>query len=455
MISVRPSRALVLALVVAALGARAAAAQPAAALSDSGLIARAERFVDQLSRGEHAAAAAGFDAAMKAALPAAKLGETWAGLQGQLGAFRGRTGSRVETLSGYQVVFVTSRFARASVDLQMTFDAAGRIAGFFVRPAANPAGPAPAPSYARKDTFRESAAQVGSGTWALPGTLTLPVGTGPFPAVVLVHGSGPLDRDETVGPNKPFRDLAWGLASRGVAVLRYDKRTLVHRDKLAALPRFTVREETVDDALAAADLLRRTPRVDPRRVFVLGHSLGGMLVPRIGARDAGLAGLIVMAGAARPLEQAILDQLAYLAAVDGQVTAGETAQIEQFKAEAARLPGLTESSTAPVLGVPPSYWLDLRGYHPPRAARDLRQPLLVLQGERDYQVTMAEFRAWQEALAGRPDAVFRSYPKLDHLFRAGEGTSTPADYEKPGHVAAEVIEDVAAWIAKTGAAGHR
>ena len=133
------------------------------------------------------------------------------------------------------------------------------------------------PDYVARASFSEQQVTVGADSeWALPATLTLPAGKGPFPAVVLVHGSGPNDRDETQGPNKPFQDLAWGLGSQGIAVLRYDKRTLVYRGKLGALPNITVKEETVDDALAAVALLRQTPGIDPKRIFVLGHSLGGI-----------------------------------------------------------------------------------------------------------------------------------------------------------------------------------
>lgn len=148
--------------------------------------------------------------------------------------------------------------------------------------------------------FTEESVTVGAEKWALQGTLPIPVGP-VAAAVVLVHGSGPNDRDETLGPNKPFRDLAWGLADRGIAVLRYEKRTRQYAGKMAGNPNLTVREETTDDAILAAALLRAHDRIDPKRVFVLGHSLGGTLAPRIAAEDRSLAGLIILAGATRPL----------------------------------------------------------------------------------------------------------------------------------------------------------
>ena len=236
-------------------------------------------------------------------------------------------------------------------------------------------------------TFREQDVSVGAATeWALPATLTLPTGTGPFPAVILVHGSGPNDRDETVGPNKPFQDLAWGLASQRIVVLRYDKRTRVYPGKVTELPNFTVKEETIDDVLAAVALLRKTQQIDQRRIFVLGHSLGGMLVPRIGIADQGIAGFIVLAGATRPLEDEWVRQFEYIYGLSGQLTSSQKAEIEGYKQQAARIKQLTPadvSSKERLLLIPPSYWLELRGYFPPEVARKLKQPMLILQGERD------------------------------------------------------------------------
>ena len=309
------------------------------------------------------------------------------------------------------------------------------------------------PDYVARASFSEQQVTVGAvSEWALPATLTLPAGKGPFPAVVLVHGSGPNDRDETQGPNKPFQDLAWGLGSQGIAVLRYDKRTLVYRGKLGALPNITVKEETVDDALAAVALLRQTPGIDPKRIFVLGHSLGGMLVPRIGLADkSDVAGFVIFAGATRPLEDEWVRQFEYIYGLDSQITPKERAEIEDYKRQATRIKQLSAADVSRkelFLHVPPGYWLDLQGYFPPTAALKLKQPLLILQGERDYNVTMDAFRDWQRALAQRTDVSFKSYPKLDHLFLEGTGPATNADYVRPRNIPKYVVDDIAAWIKK-------
>ncbi len=309
------------------------------------------------------------------------------------------------------------------------------------------------PDYVASASFRDQEITVGAGTdWSLPATLTMPAGNGPFPAVVLVHGSGPNDRDETLGPNKPFQDLAWGLGSQGIAVLRYDKRTLVHRSKLGALTNFTVKDETIDDALAAVALLRRTPNVDPKKIFVLGHSLGGMLVPRIGVADKGdVAGFIIFAGATRPLEDEWVRQFEYLYGLDGQITAKEQTEIDDYKRQATRIKQLKATDASGkefLLHVPLSYWLDLQGYSPPTTALKLKQPLLILQGERDYNVTMDAFRDWQQALSKRTDVSFKSYPKLDHLFLEGTGPATNADYARPRNIPKYVVDDIGAWIKK-------
>jgi fermentation-respiration switch protein FrsA (DUF1100 family) len=118
-------------------------------------------------------------------------------------------------------------------------------------------------------------------------------------------------------------------------------------------------------------------------------------------------------------------------------------------AEAAKVKKLTAadaSSATLLLQAPPGYWLDLREHDPVAAAKTLKQPLLILQGGRDYQVTEADFEGWKNRLGSRPTVTLKLYPNLNHLFIAGEGKSTPAEYERPGHVAETVVSDIAEWI---------
>ena len=310
--------------------AQTAAPAQASPLTQAALVARAEAIVDSFAARDFDKVFAQFNAGMKQALPQEKLPGTWDTILTQAGAFVKRTGTAVEVRGVYTLVAVSADFERNKATILVTLDAAGDIAGFRVGPAAPPVVYAP-PDYATAASFTEEDVTVGAAGWPLPGTLTMPVGAGPFPAIVLVHGSGPNDRDETFGPNKTFKDLALGLASRGIAVLRYDKRTKVHAAKLPSLTSFTVQDEAIDDALTAVALLRKTARIDPRRIYVLGHSLGGTVIPRIGAADPALAGLIVMAGAVRPLERSILEQIQYLADADGKISDAEQRAIEEAK----------------------------------------------------------------------------------------------------------------------------
>ena len=147
-----------------------------------------------------------------------------------------------------------------------------------------------------------------------PGTLTLPKGRRGRPGVVLV-ASGPSDRDVTTGPNKPFKDLVWGLATRGIAVVRFDKLTLVHGELGGELG-FTMVEEYLPHIRAAVEALRRNPRVDPDRIFLVGHSGGGKAAVRAAAADPSIAGVAMLACDTVPLPRAALRVFEYLAGLD-------------------------------------------------------------------------------------------------------------------------------------------
>lgn len=412
--------------------------------------ARARTLIERLSGGDFAAVVAGFDPTMKTHLPEAALAATWTALSAQVGALQAVEGVTVTRSGELEIAVAVCRFERSPLAVRVAFHApSGEVTGLFFTPVAPP--PAPGlPPYAEASAFTEVEIRVGEGAESLPGTLSVPSGEGPFPAVVLVHGSGPHDRDETVGANRPFRDLAYGLSSAGIAVLRYEKRTKACPASLAKLGEaLTVQEETVDDAVLAVRLLLSTARIDPSRIFVLGHSLGGHVAPRIGRAAPEIAGLIVLAGNVRPLEDLILEQLTYLLPLQAPKEIADT-QLEALRPRVARVKSRDLGPSTPAtdlpLNLPAPYWIDLNRYSPTETARALGKPILVLQGGRDYQVTVEDLDLWKAALDGMPGARCLLLPDLNHLFMTGEGKGRPEEYMVPGHVAAQVIEEITSFV---------
>jgi dienelactone hydrolase len=432
--------------------ARAPAAAAATPQPESSrVIAAAQQLIQQLVGGQFDKIEAQFGPAMAAALPAGKLATVWAGLSNQLGPLQSCGEATARKVRDFNVATLICKFQNAIVDAVISVDADGKLAGLNFRPhvAWTP------PAYVKTDAFTEQPLIVVNGKFELPGTITIPRGDGPFPAVVLVHGSGPHDEDETVGANKPFKDLADGLASRGVAVLRYTKRTLKYGLQSSDDPiRLTVDDEAISDARAAVDLIAKQPRIDPARVFLVGHSLGAYLAPRIAKDDPRIAGIVVMAGTARPIEQVIVEQVRYLASSDGAPSEEGQKQIATAEQAAKQIesPDLKADDVVMVLGAKTygAYWLDLRGYRPVETAATLKIPILILQGGRDYQVTPANYVDWTKTLSGRANVQMKLYKGLNHLFVTGTERSKPEEYNVPGHVAEDVVAEIASWVSSVG-----
>ena len=297
---------------------------------------------------------------------------------------------------------------------------------------------------------------VGKGmNYPLHGLLTLPDDTTkPVPAVVFVHGSGASNRDEKVGKLTPFKDLAEGLAAHGIASVRYDKRSFAYGRKMLKEKNITVKEETIEDAVRATQLLRKDGRIDRNRIFIVGHSMGAMLAPRIDAQGGNYCGLILMAGSPYKLEDIILRQnqqamgglnklLQWIAAV----------QVKKLKKTFAGLYDLTdeEAKKRKFAGGTTLYYFKEMGEHPaPGFLKLSRKPLLILQGEKDFQASAAvDFAGYQTLLEGHDNATFKLYPGLNHAFvpaLSDDINKARKEYAEERHIGEEVIGDIARWI---------
>lgn len=311
--------------------------------------------------------------------------------------------------------------------------------------------PATAPAANEPVSFaadpRERAVEVKGSAGALPATLLVPKADAPVPAVVLLSGSGPNDKDETIGPNKPFADVARGLGDRGIASLRFDKRTFAVKDK-SKFATVRLEDEYYEDARVALALLSATPGVDPARIFVVGHSEGAMVAPNVAAGFSRTRGIVMMAPGVRPIDAMIIDQTETGARRMGQTAAEIAEQTRIMKETFAAIRDPERSDTPPYMGAPAAYWRELMALDVPKLVLDSKLPILVLQGDQDFQVRKdADFEVLRTRVGDTGGRVtYRSFAGLNHLFMKVDGESTGAEYAFPGHVEPAVIAAIAEWI---------
>ena len=384
-----------------------------------------------------------FDENMKKQVSQADVQQVWASLISDYGAFDYyKTDITLTTKDGYQIVDVPVIFKNGSATLRFALNAKGEISGFFITDNATASN--------SMQLANDTEVTFGSAEYPISGSLTLPEGEGPFPAVILVHGSGPSDRNEQIGPNLPFMDLAEQLSAQGVAVLRYDKRTYLYGNQLAQLTDITVQDETIDDVVYALDYLQTLDNIDTEHIYIAGHSLGGYLVPRIAAQTPEAAGYILLAASARPMEDLLLEQTEYILSLEKSLDDASKAKLlKQTQDMVDTIKALTPDSeyTADQLGgTPASYWLDLKNYDPIAEVQGINKSFLVLQGGRDYQVTKTDYDLWQSAFGEYSDVHFRFYDNLNHLFMSGTGKSVPNEYQQKNTVDTVVGKDIANFV---------
>ena len=362
----------------------------------------------------------------------------------QLGALKEiQTANEIQQ-GGYIIVQVPVLFENQNLCVNVVFDDQDQIAGVNFSEYVEPSNVA-ALTLPEGAAEQELTLTMRDGK-DLPATLTLPQGDQPAPVIILVHGSGPNDRNETLYGNTVFQDIAYRLAEQGIATVRYDKRTFVYGAECAGDTQFTVEQETIQDAVDIVGLIAKQPEIDSSAIYVLGHSLGGLCMPRIAAETQEAAGYIMMAAPVTDLASLMKMQYEHLAQFMN--TDQEKASMEAMIAELDKLQQLDSlSEDEAVVGAYPAYWKDLLSYDPVKTAETITKPVLVLQGEEDYQVPLQEFETWKAAYGEKANWTFHSYSGLSHLMMPGDFDANPNTYYmQKAVVDPRVTDDIAAFI---------
>jgi len=306
-----------------------------------------------------------------------------------------------------------------------------------------------------------------SGAVTLSGTLTLPEdATGPVPGVLLLAGSGPVDRNENAPGEKTdiLNTLAGALARAGIGSLRYDKRGIGESGGSYATSSM---DDLVSDAQAALSTLKNTPGINADRIFVLGHSEGGILGPILAANDPSIGGLILLAAPAHPLDWIIRGQVERLAQAaglsDAQVQAA-LAQEDQYLAFVrgshgnwsdytfdelkAAMPWLTEALYAQYQATPLSWLREHFAHNPLDTIRKVTCPVLIIQGEKDFQVPASEADLLAAALrdAGNTGCTLDVLPDLNHLMRTHPEQPNLSYRHLDAPVDSRVVQAVTQWV---------
>ncbi len=396
-------------------------------------------YAEAMAEGDFAKVSAAFSKQLKKKLNMISLTQSYNKISDGMGEFVEIAGTTYKTSEKYTTVQVIMHYKNNGIKLTLTYNDANEIDGLFMAYSPLPY------TLADNDKFKEKAIKLGDPE--IDGILCLPKGE-VSEVAILVQGSGQTDMNETVGggANTPFKDIAHGLAEKGIATIRYNKRFYQYPETAKA--DMTVKEEVLDDVALAIAFAKDNKHAKFSAITIIGHSLGGMLAPKIAQDNPDVARIISLAGSPRNLADIALDQATDAINASSIPDSSKKLNISYAQSEVNKVKKLESAKDGEtILGFTTHYWLALNKIDTPAIVKELKIPMLFLQGTADFQVKVeTDYKEWQKILAEKSNATFKTYDKLNHMFMTTKGKTDATEYNEKSAVDKNVIDDIAAWI---------
>jgi pimeloyl-ACP methyl ester carboxylesterase len=427
----------------------------------------AQKAVSFMQKGNYAALLKSSSEEFRRQIDASGMSNLMNQVSTQFGSLKSITLMQQQTVQGMEQFSYKALFENDSLLLLMAVKGK-TIMGFFLKPL-EPVNTYSKPAYGSGFQLSQREFTYGVPGFPLDGQLMWPARYDEtrLPVCILIHGSGPNDMDESIGPNKVFMDLALGLCKNGIGTLRYNKRTFQH-GKTYADGQITLHEEVTDDVRAMIDFAMQQSWVDTTRIYLVGHSQGAIVAPSIMAADPRVAGVVLLCGSAEPLTAILRYQLGWLDSMQSGRISAETRKQQQML-DSFRTQEWIQSQPGSRLfmGAPLSWWNEIDQVFKPEHLHQPGKRSLVLNAGKDYQIPptfYASLQAGCKAGLIEEDTIFgdnylnigrslvnrcqaKEYPELNHLMMPSDGSMKPAEYKRKDlHVDEQLIKDIADWI---------
>lgn len=397
----------------------------------------AEKHVEQIMNGDYEAVLADCSDTLKSQLSTDALKSGWDTIAASAGEYIMVYSATYTRRDDYATVNTILEYENTGLVISLTYNSEEKIRGLWLNTSAV--------KYDITDNDILTESEIVIGEHQLKGILTVPDNAVDYPVAVLVQGSGSSDFDETIGANKPFKEIAHYLAEKGIATIRINKRLYQKPDLMH--DKLTIYDEYMDDIYSAIDYAKENVGAD---VYVIGHSQGAMTAPKI-ALDNGAKGIVMMAGTIRGLEDVVYDQnIATLRATE-EYSAKEKEKIAEAVLNGVNsVKALKEGDTGAVLGIPAEYWLSLRDLDAENILKNrLDIPVLIMQGTADFQISYEnDYQYMKSVLEDKENITFVSYEGLNHLFmpQSIPGAIDVSEYRRENHIPENVLSDIANFI---------